>query len=670
MIMKLKIIFSSVLVSFAVIAVTSCSDLLKVDSKIALFEDENKLDNPTDTVYSVFGIVKGLQKIADRSVILGEVRGDLLKITDHANKDLVELYNYDLQNLKPSNKYNDAADYYAVINNCNFYLSRVDTTLMKDGKNVFTREYLAVLSYRAWTYLQLAQVYGQVYYVDQPILSGDAADKDKWDLLNIKEVAQCLLVEFEEQEDRFVKTGVPDYGKLGGETGSTEQSTQHTSANMFIPVRLIMGDLALWAEQYDKAAKYYRDYLADPDAAHAVGTGSILWFGYDFLVLDPQGDSYASTLGEKAEPICYIPMEADEYDGIVSDLPNIFNSTEDNDYWNQVTRSKSITNLSARQNFCFHYINPQNLSNIRPYYMADKSVKDNDLEKGDLRLQSIITVKSRKIDEFTSSKLNTSEQKLIKINPEKICLYRNDVVYLRLAEALNRAGLPKMAFAILKNGLCEDVMLDNTIISQEERLKAASMGIDTVWDYDAFRIVEYQIEDFDDASLMSGAKRTIDGVEIAKYNTQYITTMPSNPNYQAGNTMGIHSRGCGDASIDTTYTIAAKLAKMAADGTLTGDPEKDTIRAVEEYIIDEMALETCFEGYRFGDLMRIAIHRAADGGGGFAENDFLARRVASRASATLEDPWYRDADADALYQSLYGDGHSLNLNWFLKQSDE
>ena len=668
MIMKLKSIITTVLASLVILAATSCSDLLKVDSKIALFADDNKLDNPTDTVYSVLGIIKGLQKIADRTVILGEARGDLLKITDHANKDLVELYNYDLQNLKSSNRYNNVADYYAVINNCNYYLNRVDTTLVKDNKNVFTREYISVLCYRAWTYLQLAQVYGEVYYVDKPILSGDDANKDKWDLLNIKEVAQCLLVEFEEQEERFIKAGFPDYGKLGGETGSTEQSTQHTSANLFIPVRIIMGDLALWAEQYDKAAKYYRDYLANIDDAHAVGTGSILWFGYDFLVLDPQGDTYASTVGEKAEPICYIPMEADEYDGIVSDLPNIFNSTEDNDYWNQVTRSKAITNLSARQNYCFHYINPQNMSNIRPYYMADKTAKDNDLLKGDLRLQSILSVKPRKTDEFTSSKLNTSEQKLIKINSEKICLYRNDVVYLRLAEALNRAGLPGMAFAVLKNGLCEDVMMDNSIISQEERLRAASMGIDTVWDYEQFRIVEYEIESFNETSLISSATRTIDDVQITKYNTKFITAMASDPSYQAGNTMGLHSRGCGDASIDTTYTIARKLREMgknAAAATLT-----DSIRAVEEYLIDEMALETCYEGYRFGDLMRIAMHRAADGGGGFAENDFLAKRVAARASATIDDPWARDADGDALYQSLYGDGHSLNPNWFLKQTNE
>ena len=114
-----------------------------------------------------------------------------------------------------------------------------------------------------------------------------------------------------------------------------------------------------------------------------------------------------------------------------------------------------------------------------------------------------------------------------------------------------------------------------------------------------------------------------------------------------------------------------KLAQMAVDGTLTGDPQKDTIRAVEEFIIDEMALETCFEGYRFGDLMRISQHRGEDIGGDF-ENDFLARRVATRETAVLNDKvdYYRDMDMD-LYNKLLGtDSKKLNKAWFLVLPDE
>ena len=96
---------------------------------------------------------------------------------------------------------------------------------------------------------------------------------------------------------------------------------------------------------------------------------------------------------------------------------------------------------------------------------------------------------------------------------------------------------------------------------------------------------------------------------------------------------------------------------------------------VEEALIDEMALETCFEGYRFGDLMRFAMHRAADvqspGHGGFAENEFLAKRVATRETATVDDreDYYQVKD-ETLYTKLLGDGRSFNKNWFLALPDE
>ena len=121
--MKLKNIISAVIVAGAVLTASSCEDMFKVDSKVVLYDYENTLDRATDTVYSVLGIIKNMQKIADRSVILGEVRGDLVSTSDHANKDLAELYNYDFKNLRKTNRYNKPSDYYAVINNCNFFLA-------------------------------------------------------------------------------------------------------------------------------------------------------------------------------------------------------------------------------------------------------------------------------------------------------------------------------------------------------------------------------------------------------------------------------------------------------------------------------------------------------------------------------------------------------------------
>ena len=660
--------------ALTVMAATSCEDMFKVDSKIVLYDYENTLDQATDTVYSVLGIIKTMQKIADRSVLLGEVRGDLVATSSHANKDLAELYRYDYQNLSKTNRYNNPTDYYAVINNCNYFLAHADTAYTRNRKNVFLREYVAVLSFRAWAYLQLAQVYGDVYFTTKPILSGSDADKSKLPKLNIKQIADTLLTDFEE---RFIDELPPSYGELGGETtGTGDKSATHTSSQFFIPVRIIMGDLALWSEQYGKAAKFYHDYLSgNEDKLVTTGTGRVTWFGGDWIYLDPNGDTYSSTFGDNAKPICYIPMEIDEYSGTVSDLPNIFNSSVDNDYWYQLTRSNGLTSLSTRQDYCYHWINLQDRKTNGTIidscqYMTNKYDQLDTLRRGDLRLQTVLTKKNRTVDEYTSSNISLVEQKLIKINPEKICLYRNDVVYLRLAEALNRAGCPQMAFAILKSGLCDDELIDLYLTCPSELEQAKSFGIDYLsWMEDTtgtvnttnfliysrgqnnagFQQVYYDLErvspmgeDFESVS------RTIDGASIIRVNSHI----------DGGNTMGIHSRGCGDAAFDKRYTIDNKLIKMGIDTTGLDSLQRveKSILAVEEYLIDEMGLETCFEGYRFGDLMRISMHRATSG---LYDTEFLAKRVASRSTATMEDEDYSVKDG-ALYNRLKD-----SKNWFL-----
>ena len=533
--MKLKNTISAVIAAITVLAASSCEDMLKVDSKIVMYDYQNTLDHATDTVYSVMGIVKQLQKVADRCIILGEIRGDLVSVTDHANDDLGDLYRYDFATLKSTNRYNQPVDFYAVINNCNYFLAHADTAYMRNHKNVFLKEYITVLSYRAWTYLQMAQIYGKVYFVDKPILSGDEASEDKWDYLGIKEIAERLLKDF---EDRFMDYETPNYGSLGGETtGSGDKSESHKATDLFIPVRIIMGDLALWAEQYDKAALYYHDYLSYNDIAHPTGTAYVSWFGNDWIYLGD--DTYAASVGKNATPIMYIPMEADEYSGITSDLPNVFNSTKDNDYWYQMTRSKSLVSLSTRQNFCYHDFNART-GYESPKYMEDKTGQEVELRRGDLRLQSILEIKTNEEDdEFSSNNLSSERQTLNKINPEKICLYRNDVVYLRLAEALNRAELPQTAFAVLKYGLCKEV-IDS--ISKVEKDRATAKGISNVYVFNENRFMKAQYD------YRASENKVIDGLSVTKQNTYLL-------NGDRYNTLGIHSRGSGDAAMDTTFVI-------------------------------------------------------------------------------------------------------------------
>ena len=52
-----KIIFSA-LTALLAAGFISCSDMLKVDSKVVVYEENHKLNQATDTVYSVMGIIR------------------------------------------------------------------------------------------------------------------------------------------------------------------------------------------------------------------------------------------------------------------------------------------------------------------------------------------------------------------------------------------------------------------------------------------------------------------------------------------------------------------------------------------------------------------------------------------------------------------------------------
>lgn len=604
---------------------SSCDKLLDVDSKVVVYEKDNTLSHVTDTVYTVLGIEKQLQKIADRTVLLGELRGDLVSLTDDASDNIREIYKYDFANLSDKNIYNQVVDYYSVINNCNYFLSKVDTSYIRDGQYIFVKEYAAVLSFRAWTYLQLAQVYGKVPFVTEPVLSADAKLSD-FPLLGIKDIAKELIDDLLP----FVDTKFPNYGELGGAAnGDGTSAEKHTSQKLFIPVRLILGDLYLWSEQPAEAAKYYHDFLSN-DAKYEYTPTSVAcatWKDLDFIEF--ADDTYASRFSKNDfddNVIAYIAMESQEYNGVMSQLPDIFGSTKKNDYYHQVYYSKALSSLSASQKYAYHDITTSGndiLNYVRPEF------QESDLTKGDLRLHSILSEKT--VSDKESSILSEKRVENRKFNKtdrgnqvplEKISLYRYDVIYLRLAEALNRAGLPEVAFAILKQGLAyDDKTLDYTYSSSIAKANELDLLSAITFPSSYFRIAQWVRPDRNSTKI----------------------TFEDPTNY---NTFGIHSRGCGDASMDTTYVIP-ECATL-----------QDSIRAVEELIINEMALETCFEGYRFGDLLRVAQHRGAETGTDY-DTEFFAKHVASRGSAYNDDT---DANFDnTLYNTLKSD----SKNWFL-----
>ena len=533
-------------------ALTSCADLMDTDSELVEFQEDNQLQAPTDSVYSVMGIIYKMQAIADRTVLLGELRGDLTTTTASATADLKAITSFTVDT---DNAYNRISDYYAIINNCNYFLEHINKDLVKNGRKVFESEYAAVKAFRAWAYLQTAQVYGNIPLVTEPLLTEEASQA-AMNQTPVDIVTICNY--FIDDLKPYVDTKLPVYGQINDQN----------STKFFIPVRALLGDLCLWAGRYQEAAQYYHDFLALRTDPVPTGTSHAYWID----AKTKEFRSVSSDLrfnGRSSECLSYIPMESSEFYGIKSELENIFNSTNVNMQFAQVTPTRRLWELSSQQNYCYSFQKPD--ESVDTLYAPKENLTMSEFV-GDLRYG--MAYQHRTLSKERFARTSNEIQTIDKLNDDGVTLYRANVVYLRYAEALNRAGYPQSAFAVLKYGLYDDI-----VAKQIDSLETVAAGSLIEFDPDLFTIE---------------------------------------------NTQGVHSRGCGNAECDTLYVLPQPATPLAtrADTVAYQQP------LLEDMIVTEMALETAFEGYRFYDLMRVALRRN--------DPSYLADAVARRSGVTDE----------------------------------
>ena len=138
--MKKKLIYIFAFILCGTFVLSSCNDMLNVESNRVEYEfDDWEL---SDSVYSALGILKAVQEIGDRQVLINELRADLLTVNE--TKAVIDVQQLARSEFSLDNEYLDVKDYYAIINNCNIYLARVDTTLEKNNIKLMIPEYVAV----------------------------------------------------------------------------------------------------------------------------------------------------------------------------------------------------------------------------------------------------------------------------------------------------------------------------------------------------------------------------------------------------------------------------------------------------------------------------------------------------------------------------------------------
>ena len=593
----------------AAAALTACSDMLETDSDRQIFDPA--LDQKTDSMYYTLGILKGLQMLADQYVMTGEMRGDLTATNQYTETDLRQLANFTAD---ASNKYDSAYVYYRVINNCNYFIAHRDTTLRTGSRLVTIPEYAEALAVRAWAYLQLCKNYGSVPFYTEPLTSiGDAnRQHETKDLQGICDALTPELI-------RFSGTQVPTYGSVDAGVLNSGGSKTVNSSRAMIPVDVILGDLFLETHQYELAARYYFNFLRTNQwtIRQAWINPNESWIR---LALDdkmPSAFSMTSSgfqwdqifsITSTNDIITYIPLAANRLRGVVTELPRYFgydfysttggSAASDERYLveRQIDASKAYTDLNLAQDYYY-----------TPTAATGGSTVVRTAELGDLR---------RFYTMYPVHKNDSSFSVMRKFNSANVPIYRTATVYLRLAEALNRMGYPDAAFAILKDGINEDL------------LTYTARGDST--DLELGRYIQPETVEM---------LRTT----IPFLSAENITAFEEN--------WGIHSRG-------TYYTqgafspyqfntiVGRKLAELNSQFSILNSEltKADTINAVEDLICDEMALELAFEGNRFGDLTRVARHKNRAGlyGSNFGSQWLAAKLAYKHPAVSLLDEknWY------------------------------
>jgi len=614
---------------FAVLVIggmASCADFFDQSSEHVVFADDDHLNQATDSLFSLVGILNKLQTIGDRTVLLGEVRGDLVDITTNANSDLRDIA---LFNIGDDNRYNNPTDYYAIINNCNYFIAKADTAL-KNNRNeyIFMKEYAAVKAIRAWTYLQLVLNYASVPFVTEPILSKQEAEQN-FPRYDLQAICQYFINDLMPLTDRWADE-YPGYTDARNIKGLDDNGSYRL---LFFPLNIVLGDLNLWLASatgsqstYKEAAIRYYKYISQrngDNSAYPIGRNYYMWSPgsttWNSFRSATSGSWSNETSGQNAELITMIAGDSIRAEGTYSELRNLFYSREDNDYHVSIVPSTGMFNLSESQDNCCLG------SNGLTFSYAPKDLTEH--MSGDLRLYQNYSYGER-TDRLTNERFEVSYVE--KQSFQHIHIYRRAQLYLRLAEALNGAGYPRAAFSILSTGLNNEIY--------EEDIYPYCSESDSTW-----------ISQLDFPATRYGI---ITALDITS------TTATSAENL---NTMGIHSRGSGWTPYNEFYKLpeAEPIPMLDEEGNPieglfilqkdTPELTKQQQAYVDSLLLNENGLEMAFEGTRFYDIMRFALRQPNPG-------QFLAEKVYARRGKANSDAMRGEIKKDLTDQR----------SWYLK----
>ena len=571
-----------------VLSVMICMNILSCnkmfDVKPKEAVDASKMyRNVFDADAAVIGVYGKFMGLAKQYVVLNEVRADLMDVTTNADVYLKQLNTH---SVTTDNPYADPRPFYEVIMNCNDVLKNFNIMLAGHKMSVdeYNQRYSDVGTLRSWLYLQLGIQYGSIPYVTDPIAT----------IEDLKDASKFPKISFDQLLDNLLQfTEALPYKSLYA-TGSSLLTTYDTynTGKMFINKAAVLGDLNLWKGNWVQAATYYYSVMQTGNNTSGDDYFGIYRIDWSHNYGSGWGNLWSLAYGER-----YTNYE------IIWDLPFDKNFSPGNPFINMFSSTKD------------YLLKPSDLIITAWKSQNDATVGRPEDARGNYRSYRMMggyqvyggqpVVGKPEIIKYTAQ---YDPLQPFATNGKWI-LYRCGNMFMHYSEAVNRTGRDKLAMAFV-NG-----------------------GISNAWDSTP--------RPANVTNLLQSRNPFTGAYESAPF--AFDARNGTYPYFRGlwHRNVGLRSRA-GDRFIpidSTKYFATGNPRVLTNEALLRND--------VEDNIINELALETAFEGNRWSDLMRIALRRKA------TDPNYLSNKVGAKLDAAhdpaatevrnkLKDPanWY------------------------------
>lgn len=247
------------------VALVSCEKVLDVKTSDVLYDEDAFKDN-FSARSAVLGVYALMQNVAEQYVILGELQGDLVTVTDNADNDLIQINEH---NAGTGNKYTDPTNFFKIIVNCNEVISKInrvkkyDNTITTADINGYLTELIVI---RAWAYFTMVKIYGQVPYFEEPVdnYSTSLSLEDKLDSLRTPDFIIDTLLTQLTKVDTF-------------NLNIDESSPYYAIRAKRWTIWALQGEMNLWKNNYTEARNAYYKVINVINTLGFSGTTRLPW---------------------------------------------------------------------------------------------------------------------------------------------------------------------------------------------------------------------------------------------------------------------------------------------------------------------------------------------------------------------------------------------------------